>query len=435
MQLDRKAHSLYKTIEELDYKKVNKNITKMIDSARSVVEELFYKTALGYLYDKSHKTVESKKLLDEILERILEHKVFDEFLVEHFMSICRELGYADMSVKLAEARYNNNPNDHNNAVQMFNTYVATNDFMKMNGTSSKIATTFSLPQYAVHSIQSLYMLSQSEGSPPNIIDLAYMFAKKHIDKFGDEDEIPPSEGKLYVKILQAKSMAQEALQFIEKHSAIYSGDLERARSKIDILKSHIEKASSNQGDVNELQEKLLGIVRDVIKNNYEKPQEFNCIYDLYEIMVQTLVDLAREQIKTQDLAELYSEIKLSEAKESEVFDLEQGGKGYNLESVKNLWRSLVFYQDFELENKTAEAHNLRKASVLSQLYLIHKMKFGETVAKDHEVFAEISLLYAKRYLHLSSLVYDLKGYMPYLTLDFINPLEAETESSLKGNKT
>ena len=107
--------------------------------------------------------------------------------------------------------------------------------------------------------------------------------------------------------------------------------------------------------------------------------------------------------------------------------------------MNNLWRSLIYYQDFEIEsNKSAEAHNLRKTSILAQLYLMHRLVLAG-VKYEHEnspknVFSEISVIYAKRYLQLSSVVYDLKGYFPYLDEKFIEPLEKEIQEELKSKE-
>lgn len=177
----------------------------------------------------------------------------------------------------------------------------------------------------------------------------------------------------------------------------------------------------------------------MIKKNYEAPAEFNCIYDLYEVLVNTLVDVVRDEVPQHELITLHQEVKESEAKESELFDLEQEDGKYTIESVRNLWRSLVFYQDFELDtNKSTEAHNLRKASMLASLYLMHRLKLAgvkyDCDSPSRNVFSEACVIYAKRYLQLSSLVYDLKGYFPYLTLDFVTPLEADAEDDLKSKQ-
>ena len=168
-----------------------KTLKKSIESSRSVVEELFYKTAFAYLHDKMNKTLECKEILEGILERITVDKIFDNFLVQHFISSCKELSLIDMGVKLVEAKHNNNPDDQNTSLQLFDMYVSINDFMKMNATSMKIFNTFKLPEYQIHGIQSLYMLSQSGKGMPNTIDLALMFANIHMQKYTDEDKVFP----------------------------------------------------------------------------------------------------------------------------------------------------------------------------------------------------------------------------------------------------
>lgn len=364
-------------MEEIEAKKFIKSIKKDIGSSRSIVEELFYKIALAYCYEKNNKNMDAKELFEEVMAKIIQYKSYDEFLVGHFMSMSKELGYADtMGVKVAEARYENDPSNQENALQLFDTYVSINDFMKMNATSKKIETTFGLNKYAIHSIQSLYMLSQTEGAFPNTIDLAYMFCKIHIDKFPKDDKIPAVDGQLYLKILKKKNMSTEALEFIQNHPETFSSDLDKSRECVSILQFEIDSLKQ-QGKLEETREpqcKLLAEVRDVVKKNYVNPAEFNCIYDLYEILVNTLVELVQESIKDQELEKLYQDSRDSEAKESDLFELSSDGKTYNDESVKNLFRSLIFYQDFELDtNKSTEAHNLRKASILAQLYLMHRL--------------------------------------------------------------
>lgn len=161
----------------------------------------------------------------------------------------------------------------------------------------------------------------------------------------------------------------------------------------------------------------------MILENYKNPAEFKSIYNLYELLVNTLVDLTKSDLPNYSLEEVYQEVKESEAKEDD--DLDQGDSLYNIESVKALWRNFINYQDFEIDtNKTSEAHNLRKASILAQLYLAHRLVIAginyDTEKYSKNLFHEISAVYAVRYLHLSSTVYDLKGYFVYLDLSFID---------------
>ncbi|CAI2376857.1 unnamed protein product [Moneuplotes crassus] len=430
VQLEKKVPGLYKQIDGIDPKKNIKTLKKSIASSRSVVEELFYRLAYAYLLNKMNKTEESEEIIEEVLQKIITDKIYDKFLVDHFVRSCKELDYMEKSVRLSEAKFENNPDDKDNALQMFDIYVATNNFMKMNMTSMKIFNTFNFSEYQIHGIQSMYMLSQSEQGMPNTIDLAFMFANKYMQKYSDEDKVFPCDGKLFLKIMKKKGMTQQALEFIEKHPETFNGDLEKSREIISILHQEIDqlKKGGKLYDLKLPQCKLISEVRNVIKENYEDYKEFNSIYDLYELLINTLVDLLKEEVAEQDLLALYDDTHQSEAKESEVFNLDQGENEYNIESIKNLWTSLIYYQDFELEeNKTTEAHNLRKASILSQLYLMHRLVLAG-IKYEHEnssknVFGETSLIYAKRYLQLSSVVYDLKGYFPYFDSKFVEPLD------------
>jgi hypothetical protein len=431
---------LYKQIEDIDPKKNIKTLKKSISESRSVVEELFYKIAYAYLHETMNKTVESKEFLEEVMRRIINDDIYDEFLITHFMSMCKELGHTSMSVKIAEAKYNNNPEDQASALQLFETYVSINNFMKMNAISMKIYNMFSLPIYEIHGIQSLYMFSQSDKGMASTLDLAYMFANKIVISYGDEP-IPPSFGRLYIKILRAKSSRIKAIEFIEKYPDTFSGYLERSKQIISILAERISqlKKSGNIDELQAIQYRLIEELRTVIKTNYENPPEFNCIYDLYELLISTLVDVLQHEISSSDLdlGKLYHEIQETETKGSHLFILDQGENDYNLESVKNLWTSLIYFQNFELEtNKSTEAHNLRKASILSQLYLMHKLVLAGINYKHQEVaknvFSEVAMVYARRYLLLSSLVYDLKGYFPYFNSDFMKTFENDLQENVKS---
>lgn len=384
-----------------------------------------------------NKKLESKEILEEVMKRIINDDIYDEFLVEHFMSMCKELGYTSMSVKIAEEKYNHDPNNQTSAIQLFETYVSINDFMKMNAISMKIFNMFNLEKYEIHGIQSLYMLSQSDKGSPTTIDLAYMFANKHISNYGDEP-IPSSFGKLYIKILRAKSLSNKAKEFIQNHPETFTSNLDRSKEIISILSERISilKKDEKFDELIAIQLSLVQELTTVIKTNYEIPTEFNCIYDLYELLVSTLVDIVGNQVSDFDLEQLYIEVQQNEVNEENIFALDQGVNEYGIESVKNLWSSLIYYQDYKLEtDKSTEAHNLRKASILSQLYLMHRLilagiKYRHQDASKN-VFVEVATIYAKRYLILSSLVYDLKGYFPYFNMDFIKTFEDDLQTELQ----
>jgi len=252
-------------IKETEPKKAFKNLKKNIDTSKYLIEELFYKIALAYLYETSYRSnqvdieeytssiksdASSKQdhsylLLNYVVDQIINEKIFEKFIIEHFMTISRELGYPDISVKLIEAKFENNPKDIASATQLFDTYVEANNFMKINAISMKISAIPGMEMYSVHSIQSLYMLSKTEGALPSTIDLALMFAKKHFDKIPEGEKIIPKEGQLYIKILNAKNMYAEALGYINLHPEIYSSDFERQREIIRILELQVNKLKSD----------------------------------------------------------------------------------------------------------------------------------------------------------------------------------------------
>jgi len=67
-------------------------------------------------------------------------------------------------------------------------------------------------------------------------------------------------------------------------------------------------------------------------------------------------------------------------------------------SIENVYQSLHFYSTFHPENKSTEYHNLRKASMLGKLYLLHKLCLSNILGKPSKnTFYETCLSYAKQY--------------------------------------
>lgn len=244
------------------------------------------------------------------------------------MTIAREIGYSELSVKLIEAKVEDNPDDFDSILQLFETYVASNDYMKMNMTSKKIALKFSKPEYNVHSIQSFYMLSQSSDAMTGSIDLAFMFAKKHIGSFSESDKIPSNDGKLYIKIMLKKNMFNEALEFISEHPEVYSSEFEIERLKISILESQIEYLKSSNSDIKSVQAQLAKTwFKMILKNyvryaksrqteGYETQGEFKSIYDVYEILIRNIIQ--KDEVQDKDLVEeFYKGADEEESKEDE----------------------------------------------------------------------------------------------------------------------
>lgn len=82
--------------------------------------------------------------------------------------------------------------------------------------------------------------------------------------------------------------------------------------------------------------------------------------------------------------------------------------------IINFAQSLRFYQNHRIEEKSTEIHNLRKASILAEFYLFHKLlQAGMTPHPDKTEFLPLCQDYATRYSATSAMVYDLKPYFVY----------------------
>lgn len=52
-----------------------------------------------------------------------------------------------------------NPNDKQTAIKLFTQYTFMNEYQKMSGMANKIAMSFQEKEFALYSVQALYMLS------------------------------------------------------------------------------------------------------------------------------------------------------------------------------------------------------------------------------------------------------------------------------------
>ena len=253
LNLDMRVHSVYEMIQETDPKKAFKSIRKSIDQSKYLTEELFYKIVLSYLYKISNHLDTSdldpaKTILEEVASTLIGENIYEKFIVDHFMTIAQELGYSNTAIKVIEAKSKHQESSDQNAIiQLFEAYVSINDFMKMNAVSKKIG----LPKYEMHSIQSIYMLSQSDAAPPGTIDLAFMFMNKHIGNYAESDKVPSNEGKLYIKILNAKNMHTQAIDYIQAHPEIYSSTFELSLEIKKLLEHQVDFLKSS--DIDKLQ--------------------------------------------------------------------------------------------------------------------------------------------------------------------------------------
>lgn len=87
----------------------------------------------------------------------------------------------------------------------------------------------------------------------------------------------------------------------------------------------------------------------------------------------------------------------------------------------HLYQSFSAFQDYGTEgdkvDKSVNAHNCRKSSILSKLFCIHKFisLLGFEIEGLSATIADLFLQYARAYVELPSCVTDLQMYIPYLS--------------------
>lgn len=138
----------------------------------------------------------------------------------------------------------------------------------------------------------------------------------------------------------------------------------------------------DKGDI----ERAIGTLIDVIKDNYNRPNEFQCIFDMYEKLIRLLIH--QNSITSTSLSQFLS----------------SPSTPFETPSLECIYHSFSSFSNYELENKSTELHNLRKASILGCLYTLHKLSFK--FSTESEIIA-IASDYCLWYLSISAMVYDL----------------------------
>ena len=91
----------------------------------------------------------------------------------------QEIGCYEKLLVLREKLQSLNPNDKQTAIKLFTQYTFMNEYQKMSGMANKIAMTFQEKEFALYSIQALYMLSYNNNYNYYMIFVTYCKAKVH----------------------------------------------------------------------------------------------------------------------------------------------------------------------------------------------------------------------------------------------------------------
>ncbi len=91
-------------------------------------------------------------------------------------------------------------------------------------------------KYTLHSVHAAWMMVEFGGAPKNMLDLASMFLDKQMKEYPAPGAVPPNIGRLNLKLLKAKEMWTEAIEFVRAHKDVFPIDLERSRMLIDIYR-------------------------------------------------------------------------------------------------------------------------------------------------------------------------------------------------------
>lgn len=109
---------------------------------------------------------------------ILDSNINDQPLLEMLDTILQEMQLYDKLLKFREALAVKNPKDTILASKMFQLYTYQNDYQKMSSTATQLEKLLGKPEYALYSIQALYLNSQVKGANPFLINLAVGFLEK-----------------------------------------------------------------------------------------------------------------------------------------------------------------------------------------------------------------------------------------------------------------
>ena len=181
------------------------------------------------------------------------------------------------------------------------------------------------------------------------------------------------------------------------------------------------------------EEKALDKEMEIIRDNYLNPIEFKCIFEHYESVIRSLVNKNKEDVSKVSLSDFIKDIETPIDSTDNMFQVGDS----SFETIKNFAKSLVHYSTFNLDSKTTESHNIRKSSILSLLYLFHKLRLnGSSIdLTKRSNFLDLCLSYAKKYASVTSMIFDLKPYFVYFNNadkdEFISALKEVSEECLE----
>eukprot|EP00347_Sterkiella_histriomuscorum_P023059 403336110 len=431
---ERKISQVYDLIEVGDLKKAMRQVNTLLDKNSQKmhqIERLYYRIVKCYVLDKSNRRSEAFHDIEEIVKEILESKINDQQLLEQADVIMQEIGCYEKLLVLREKLQQLNPNDKQTAIKLFTQYTFMNEYQKMSGMANKIAMSFQEKEFALYSIQALYMLSQTKGASPMSIDLALAFIEKQRQTHYKDDiqpSVPQYFVQLYFKILLAKKQFDKALEYLNQHEQSFGMILDKRRL--------VYQLKYKQGDI-------IGVIQElisIIKHNYQHVDEFQSIYDHHELLISLVVD----QLKLKNIVIDKSYIENLDSQENIPLEEENTFKLFDLEnheqSLKNLYGSFKKYQSLHMENKTTNYHNCRKSAILSQLLLKNKImirlfenevQINSYIEEGIQSYKNQIQDYAIRYIELNSMVFDLYPFIPFLNKNLRHQLSEEFQNQVE----
>lgn len=101
--LQRKMHGVYDLLRDGDMKKANKQIVKLIDSAKTDLHRCFFMLAQANSFNVINNFPKAKEVLEQVRDMILSDPINQQdFLIEDFSNACEHMGLSSLGITVYE---------------------------------------------------------------------------------------------------------------------------------------------------------------------------------------------------------------------------------------------------------------------------------------------------------------------------------------------
>mmetsp|Transcript_8641 Transcript_8641/g.14628 ORF Transcript_8641/g.14628 Transcript_8641/m.14628 type:complete len:524 (+) Transcript_8641:690-2261(+) len=232
------------------------------------------------------------------------------------------------------------------------------------------------------------------------------------------------------KFLQTKDAAKftQAMDYLEASKKSFGIELDYQKQVVNslLIFRHTLEKEGKQVEKSWYMDTFSLLFKIIRQNYYNVSEEYQSIFNLHELLISLAVDYAKVskcELKAITPANLlykmYEASQKVEGREGTFMD-EYLGKEDGEELIVHLFSSFTFYKGYGMkegeEDKSNNAHNCRKFSTLSSMYLLHKLMHVCGCGRElNSELKNLFLTYARAYIELTSVVTDLQMYVAYLS--------------------